>query len=81
MPGAAGQIDPNLNGASSTSFAEAVAKVAMAANANGQNVQQATNGLVDGEVDAEGGSASDDADAEPSHEKDVSSVLNDKKNS
>ncbi|EJD02143.1 uncharacterized protein FOMMEDRAFT_168674 [Fomitiporia mediterranea MF3/22] len=67
MPGAAAQIDPNLNGGpSSTAFAEAVAKVAMAAN--GQNVQ--ANGLVDGDADAEGGSGSEDAEADVSTEKD-----------
>ena len=64
IPG--GQIDPNLNGGSTTSFAEAVAKVAMAAN--GQNVQ--TNGIGPGDADADGGSGSEDAEAEVSTEKD-----------
>ena len=82
MPGAPGQIDPNLNGTtSSTSFAEAVAKVAMAANANGQNVHHVPNGLVDGEVDADCGSASDDAEAEAANGKEDMRVLNEKRDS
>ncbi|OCB88039.1 hypothetical protein A7U60_g4824 [Sanghuangporus baumii] len=77
MPGAPGHIDPNLNGAS-TSFAEAVAKVAMAANSQ----QQAANGHhVDGDADAKGSSASEDAEADASAENDVKSALNEKRDS
>ena len=75
MPGATGHIDPNLNGAS-TSFAEAVAKVAMAANSQHH---VAANGHVDGDADAEGGSTSEDAEADSSVEKEVNIAMNEKK--